>query len=287
MIQPFQSGARLLDDIDNVRLDARQVGLWWLGQSGFVIKWREAVLFLDPYLSEHLTEKYAATNRPHVRMTEAPFRGADVRRADLVLITHKHSDHFDPGTVPYVLERVPTALLVLPPALMDYAADMGLEHSRLVPAYPDHPLTHVLQDGSRIVVHPIPAAHERLDWSPAHGYPYLGYVLQLGERTLYHSGDCVPYDGLVDWLRPYHLDAALLPINGRNRHHGILGNFTIEEAGQLAAAAGVEWLVPMHYDMFTFNTVDVAAFACHMAEHHPHQKIRILRCGERLILPAL
>jgi L-ascorbate 6-phosphate lactonase len=287
MIQPFQSGARLLDDIDNVRLDSHQVGLWWLGQSGFAVKWLDSLLFLDPYLSEHLTIKYAASDVPHVRMTEAPLRAADVRRADLVLATHGHSDHLDPGTVPSILERAPHARLVLPSALLHHAANMGLEQKRLVPAQPGHPIMHLLPGGEQIVIHPIPAAHESLDWSPAHGYPYLGYVLQLGERTLYHSGDCVPYDGLVDWLRPFRLDATLLPINGRDSRRGVPGNFTIEEAADLTAAAAAEWLIPMHYDMFTFNTVDVAEFAYHMAEHHPHQKIRILRCGERLILPAL
>lgn len=112
MIQPVKCGAELLRETETLELPPERVALWWLGQSGFAIKWRGAILFLDPYPSEHLTAKYANTGRPHIRMTAAPFRGSDVRRADLVLATHKHSDHLDPGTVPGILRNCPDARLV-------------------------------------------------------------------------------------------------------------------------------------------------------------------------------
>ena len=65
------------------------------------------MLAVDLYLSEHLTKKYEATSRPHVRMTRAPIRGQDLRDVDLVLASHKHSDHFDPGTLPELMAGSP------------------------------------------------------------------------------------------------------------------------------------------------------------------------------------
>lgn len=285
MIQPVKSGDALLGEIDRLELPEMRVALWWLGQSGFVVKWRDAVIFLDPYLSEHLTAKYAATTRPHLRMTAAPFRGSDVRRADLVLATHQHSDHLDPGTVPDILRNVPRAKLVLPRALGDHAVAMGVERERLVPADAGRPIECRTGSGARVVIHPVPAAHESLDWSEEAGYPYLGYVLETGERAIYHSGDCVPYEGLGDWLRPFRLDAVLLPINGRDPSRGVTGNFSIAEAAELAAAVHAGWLVPMHYDMFTFNTVDVSEFLAYVPARCPRQKYRVLRCGELWQLP--
>ena len=47
------------------------IAIWWLGQSGDLIKSRFGTLVIDPYLSEHLTRKYEGTARPHVRMTRA------------------------------------------------------------------------------------------------------------------------------------------------------------------------------------------------------------------------
>lgn len=284
LIEPVKRGADLLDEMEKVRLRGDQLALWWLGQSGFVVKWRGALVFIDPYLSEHLTAKYAATPRPHVRMTRAPFRASDVRRADLVLSTHKHSDHLDPGTIPELMRRAERASLVLPRPLVEHAVSMGVDRERLAAAEPGRQLTFRAPGGAAFRVHPVPSAHEKLDFSEDSGYPYLGYVLEFGSRSIYHSGDCVPWEGLADCLRAFRLDAVLLPINGRDPARGVPGNFTVEEAAALAEAVGAEWLAPMHYDMFTFNTVDVSGFVRHVGERHPRQKFRVLKCGELWVL---
>ena len=45
-------------------------------------------------------------------MTRAPLRGGDLTGVDLVLASHKHSDHLDPGTLPDLLAASPGAALV-------------------------------------------------------------------------------------------------------------------------------------------------------------------------------
>ena len=61
MIEPFLSDAALLADIDAVHRRAGRVDLWWLGQSGYLVHHRSRWFLIDPYLSDTLTEKYAAT----------------------------------------------------------------------------------------------------------------------------------------------------------------------------------------------------------------------------------
>src|SRR6266542_1539328 len=112
MIQPINSGRRLLDEIEQAGCPSPAI--WWLGQSGFAIKHRERIVYIDPYLSESPTNKYKDTNNPHVRMTECPLNPVEITHADLILSTHKHSDHLDPGTVPAMLAVSPRANLVLP-----------------------------------------------------------------------------------------------------------------------------------------------------------------------------
>ena len=69
LIQPAQSGVSLIEDIRNADV-ANGFAVWWLGQSGFLIKAPGGVLLFDPYLSDSLTEKYAKTDKPHVRLSE-------------------------------------------------------------------------------------------------------------------------------------------------------------------------------------------------------------------------
>src|SRR5690242_12083514 len=92
MIDPICHGESLVMEMRETRPEPGTLALWWLGQSGYLITSRFGTLVIDPYLSEHLTRKYEGTSKPHIRMTRAPVRGADLRGVDLVLASHKHSD---------------------------------------------------------------------------------------------------------------------------------------------------------------------------------------------------
>src|SRR4051794_10052396 len=103
MIEPCKSGAELLAEVRDSGRTPGTLAVCWLGQSGFIIKSAGVTVVIDPYLSEHLTAKYEATSRPHVRMTRAPLRGAELTGVDYVLCTHKHSHHLDPATIPALM----------------------------------------------------------------------------------------------------------------------------------------------------------------------------------------
>jgi L-ascorbate metabolism protein UlaG (beta-lactamase superfamily) len=79
------------------------------------------------------------------------------------------------------------------------------------------------------------------------------------------------------------IDVALLPINGRAPERRVAGNLTGEEAAELAHAIGARLAVPMHFEMFEFNTEPPDAFVA--ACQRLGQACRVLRAGERLTLP--
>lgn len=276
LISPVLRGRDLLDEIAATRPPPGTLAIWWLGQSGFLIKSRSATLVIDPYLSEHLTRKYEGTNKPHVRMTEAPFRGSDLTGIDLVLSSHKHSDHLDPGTVPDLLAGSPGAKLVLPESLIDYARYLGLSGTRLVGL--DAGETY---ERAGIRIRAIPSAHERLDLDAKGRHLYLGFVIEAGGLRLYHSGDSLVYDALANHLGPGPFDAFFLPINGRDPARGVAGNMSAAEAIDLAIRCRPRFVVPHHYDMFTFNTVPVEVFEAEAVRLPEGVRAKVLRCGER------
>jgi len=240
--------------------------LWWLGQSGFLLHFRKRYVLLDPYLSDSLTKKYAASDKPHVRMTELAVDPARLEFIDVVSSSHGHTDHLDPETLRPLFAANPDLKIVAPAANRDVVRERaGVE-----------PI--VLEDQTSaevagVVFHGIAAAHEEL--SPA----YLGYVVEFGPYRIYHSGDCVPYDGLIERLRPFKVDVALLPINGRGPERRVAGNFTGAEAARLAHEMGARVAIPMHYDMFTFNTAPPDEFVNEAAKLGV--RVHVMRCGER------
>jgi L-ascorbate metabolism protein UlaG (beta-lactamase superfamily) len=73
-----------------------------------------------------------------------------------------------------------------------------------------------------------------------------------------------------------------LPINGRDPARGVPGNMNAAEAVDLANIVRPRFVVPHHYDMFTFNTVPVATFEAESRRLVSGVCPRVLRCGERL-----
>ncbi len=277
MIEPLHSGTELIEEIRASTPAPGSLHAWWLGQSGFLFKSPRGLLAVDLYLSEHLTRKYEGTERPHVRMTRAPLRGGDLRGIDLLLASHKHSDHLDPGTLPDLMAASPGAVLVLPEPLLEHAQHLGLPADRIVGIDAGG-----LFERAGFRVRAIPSAHEGLDTDAAGHHLYLGFVIEAEGRRIYHSGDGLAYDGLADRLLGFGpFDALFLPINGRDPARGVPGNMSAAEAVDLASRVRPRSVVPHHYDMFTFNTVPVAAFESEAPRLPPGVEPRILRCGER------
>jgi L-ascorbate metabolism protein UlaG (beta-lactamase superfamily) len=229
--------------------------LYWLGQAGFAVRTRERLLLVDPYLSDSLAKKYKGREFPHVRMMRAPVAPEELRGVDAVFCTHRHSDHMDPGTLPQIERSNPQCRFIVPRADGAYLLSLGMDERNVLGMDAGESLSPF--DG--ISVEAIPSSHEDLAINARGEHLYLGFIIRIGAITLYHSGDCIPYAGLAQALQVRSIDLALLPINGRNAYlsrHGIVGNFSLEEAVSLCRSAQIPFLVCHHFGMFAFNTVD-------------------------------
>jgi L-ascorbate metabolism protein UlaG (beta-lactamase superfamily) len=243
--------------------------LWWLGQSGFLVQWKGSHLLLDPYLSDSLTKKYEATDKPHVRMTERVVDPARLDFIDVVTSSHNHTDHLDGETLGPLLKANPRMVMVAPEVNRDLIANrLGIDPS----------LPAGLRDGQAASIGSfrftaVPAAHEEVLAE------FLGYVVEFGRWRIYHSGDTLLFEGMGERLQPFAVDVALLPINGRAPERRVAGNLNGPESAKLAKSIGARLVIPCHYEMFEFNTADPAEFI--RTAESIGQPYHVLRCGER------
>ncbi len=277
MIEPFSKDSALLADIANITADDERLHLWWLGQSGFLLKQQGSILLLDPYLSDSLTQKYAATDKPHVRMTARCVAPERLTGIHLVTASHIHTDHLDAATLLPLSQANPGIKLLLPHAILDEAR-LRLE---------DAPVQLIgLDDGETYTdewqITGLAAAHNDLKRDALGRCHYLGFIIRRGGFVIYHSGDTLLHDYLLASLKPHAYDLMLLPINGNKPERRVSGNLNGAEAATLAKACNSRLVVPCHYDMFTFNTVTTDEFT--RTCQHLGQAFQVMQSGERLTL---
>lgn len=275
MIVPKLKNDALLKDIDDAKSDQEAFHLWWLGQSGYLIQWQNKHLLIDPYLSDSLTKKYAATDKPHIRMTELVIDPRQLDFINFATSSHNHTDHLDAETLIPLIAVNPGLKLIIPEANRHYVAErLKIEAASLLGLVEGQSVT---VDGFKFTA--VPAAHEKIERDEEGRARFLGYVIHFGRWTIYHSGDTVLYESMPETFAPFSTDLALLPINGRAPERRVAGNLNAGEALSLAKMIGAKVVIPCHYDMFTFNTADPREFEKEAFARG--QQYRILQCGER------
>ncbi|HUS02921.1 MAG TPA: MBL fold metallo-hydrolase, partial [Chitinophagaceae bacterium] len=242
---------------------------------GFLLQWNGKRILMDPYLSDSLTKKYAATDKPHIRMSELVIKPEQLKNISVVTSSHNHTDHLDAETLIPVLKNNPSIKFIIPEANRDLVAER-------VKCKKEFPLG--LNDGKSITIdgftfHGIPAKHNEIERDEHNNCKYMGYVIEFGKFKIYHSGDTLWFDEMVELLKPFEVDVALLPINGNDPERKVAGNLNCREAAGLAKAINAKCVIPCHYDMFNFNTAEVNDFV--LEAEKIDQPYIVLKGGER------
>ncbi|MDB5275740.1 MAG: hypothetical protein JWR61_695 [Ferruginibacter sp.] len=275
LIKAIQKNEALVAEMDSLLEDKINFHAWWLGQSGYLLQWNGKRVLIDPYLSDSLTKKYAATDKPHTRMSELVIRPDLLKNILIVTSSHNHTDHLDADTLIPVLKNNPGISFLIPEANRNFVA----ERAQCEKAFPTG-----INDGLPVTIddftfYGIPAKHNEIERDENGNLKFMGYIIEFGPYKIYHSGDTLWFDCMIDLLKPYNVDLAMLPINGNKPERKVAGNLDCTEAANLAKAINAKCVVPCHYDMFSFNTADVNDFI--EAAEKINQPYKVLKGGEQ------
>jgi L-ascorbate metabolism protein UlaG (beta-lactamase superfamily) len=218
--------------------------LRWLGASAFRVDYHGMAFHIDPRLE-----------------------GGRAEASDLILCTNAGDMH--PGALAAMLAASPRAKLVVPKSAAEHAHSLGIDFGRMTTTDSDLRV-EFFRRGLYARIYAAPSSLE--GYTPAGGYPSLGYLIRCGATTVYHAGACRPYEGLADRLKPYNVTVALLPIGGAMDAAG---------AAQLAEDIGARWLVPMGYE----GDEAAGRFVDHMLGHRPAQRFKVFARGESWTAP--
>jgi len=267
----------LKNSIPKTELCGKQVGIWYLGQEGFLFKNKDSYLAVDPYLSDYV-DRNCCEYVQWKRLYEPPAAPKDLAFVNVVLCTHSHYDHADPDTLSVIAENNPNTKFVIPAACVNTVLKYGITRENVIPAVA---FEEIETDGFKII--PIPSAHEGLNTDENGNYCEVGYIIKANTQTFFHAGDMCMYDGLIESLKTFDVDIAFLPINGRDYFRNradIIGNFNCEEAVLLAKEIGAEMLVPMHHDLYEVNSASVESFVGAIKKYDRFRRYHVFAPGE-------
>jgi L-ascorbate metabolism protein UlaG (beta-lactamase superfamily) len=274
MIKANKTNDALVSEIDST-VGESGFALWWLGQSGYLLQCNGKRILIDPYLSDSLTKKYLTTDKPHTRISELVIKPELLKNISIVTSSHNHTDHLDAETLIPILKSNPSIKFIIPEANRKFVAER-------VQCEVDFPIG--LNDEQTVTIdgftfHGIPAKHNEIDRDEKGNCKYMGFVIEFGLHKIYHSGDTLWFDSMVELLKPFNVDVALLPINGNKPERKVAGNLDCKEAVELGKAIDAKMVIPCHYNLFSFNTADVNEFI--LEAEKINQPYKVLQLGEK------
>ena len=230
-----------------------RIALQMLGQSGCRIEFDGTVIYMDPYLSNSVQELDAPDLK---RLVDIPIQPEAVTDADWVIISHEHIDHCDPQTLPLIAQASGSCKFIGPPSVLRRLDEWGISSERCLVAEE----SWILLSAS-MKVRAVPAAHPVIERDKEGNLTAVGFIMEINDKQLYLAGDTSVANELIDTLMSLSpISAAILPVNEHNFYRGrrgIVGNMSIRDAFHLAEEVGIKTVIPVHWDMFEVNSVDL------------------------------
>jgi L-ascorbate metabolism protein UlaG (beta-lactamase superfamily) len=186
-------------------------GIFWLGHDSFRLQ-GEKVVYIDPW-------KLAA----------------DADKADVILVTHEHYDHFSPDDIKNISKT--DTVMVAPQSV---AAKGGFKFIVVKPG------DKISANG--IAIEAVPAYNPHKQFHPRTS-GHVGYIVTLNGKRIYHAGDT---DEIPE-MAQIQCDIALLPVSGTYV-------MTASEAASVANKIKPSLAIPMHYDAIVGSQKDAEEF---------------------------
>ncbi len=158
-----------------------------------------------------------------------PFKlSPQARKADIILITHEHFDHYSPADV--ALLSTKDTLIITDKAVAQKVRSANFAYGQLKALSPGESFSMGGFDVIAVASYNIGKQFHLKESGK------LGYIVKIDGVSLYHAGDT----DLIPEMKNIKADIALLPVSG-------IYVMTAEEAAQAALLIKPGIAIPMHY----------------------------------------
>lgn len=207
----------------------------WIGQGGLMIRHNDTLVLVDPYFSDSVG-KVNPANKRLIEVDENIFNA----RADVLVFTHNHLDHYDPETVEKLLDNDRRIHVLSPESVYYEVRKYKRKHDYLL--FNRH--TEYSVNGLRFRA--VKAAH-----SDSHP---IGVIISCEGKNIYITGDTLYNSEIFDDI-DVDIDEMYVVINGAGN------NMNMIDAYRFTKRISPVTVVPVHWGMFALNDVNPNEFA--------------------------
>ncbi|MDL2285539.1 metal-dependent hydrolase [Desulfovibrio sp. OttesenSCG-928-F07] len=220
----------------------------WHGHANFNIECEGLNILIDPFF----------TGNP-----KADCNWEDIKKVDLVLLTHMHGDHTGDCVA---LCKKHGAMLGAVVGIPEQLISFGLPAELVLN-------TIGFNIGGTVQFKGISITMTEATHTSEAGLP-TGFILQMQDQTtVYHAGDTGIFSNMQTWGELYNINVALLPAGG-------LFTMDTRQAALAAKFLQADKVIPMHWGTFPALKQDMNDFAQMLALQSPKSEAVILQPGE-------
>jgi len=218
----------------------------WIGHSTVVISIDGFIVITDPVFSNRIGIGLGPVTVGLKRLVEPALTLAEIPRADLILLSHAHMDHFDLPSLRRLEGRKTTVITAVNTSdllrVKRYGAvhELGWGQSMRVGLATVRAF-EVNHWGARM----------RNDTQRS----YNGYVIEAGRYRVVFGGDTAYTDSFKRVRTSQAVDLAIMPIGAYNPW--IRAHCTPEQAVRMADDAGADFILPVHHRTFALSSEPV------------------------------
>lgn len=237
----------------------KKIQLTFAGQAGFILETADGYrIGIDLYLSD-CCQRYEGLKRLMPFLFEP-----QKMNLDLLVATHAHYDHFDPDSVPLMMQNKKTKLIA--------AWDVKEEAEKL--CLENHRITYLkvgeIFKNETVFIKAMPCDHG--EEAPE----AIGLLIEISGKKIYVAGDtCFREDYFknADVQKP---DVFIMPINGA------YGNMNEEEGARAVGMLKAKLSIPCHFWNFAGHFGNPYLFMQEMDEKYPDIPYNLMRMGETI-----
>ncbi|MEO8209686.1 MAG: MBL fold metallo-hydrolase [bacterium] len=249
LLRNFKSPAKVKNKIKEPIKPGVKLSALWIGHATVLIQMDDRVIITDPFLTDHIAEVQQRVIEPGLNIK-------DLKKCDIILISHSHPDHLNFGSLKILEEKFPDANLVFPTPVKEFLPDLSFTFQPLKKPRQDKKVyigeTKIIDS---VKITSVAAFHyggrygmDGVLW----GYDgFCGFILEYKGSTVYFSGDTAYDESFFKYLgENYKIDVEFIPIgpctdcletDKKNRHVYPKG------ALEILNDTKADLMIPVHY----------------------------------------